>query len=148
VKLVLDTSVIAKVFIDEGDHSLAVSVLDGAIASKEAIIAPSLMLYELNNVFVKNRMLASEYNAAVADVMYLVGNGHLVIREPDTESLRHAAEIAAMDTRGQGHISSFDATFHALAIMEGATLVTADANYVRKTQTLVGHVVLLSEFKP
>jgi len=37
--------------------------------------------------------------------------------------LNEAAEIARMDTHGQGHISSYDATFHALVLLIRATFI-------------------------
>jgi predicted nucleic acid-binding protein len=148
MKLVVDTSIVAKIFIAEPDRDLAVKVFDGTIASKTLILAPSLMLFELNNVFVKNCMAGAEYDDAISELMRWIGDGHLTVRAPDEDLLRAAATIASMDTRGQGHISSFDATFHALALRENATFLTADAAYVRKTQTLIGHVILLSDFTP
>lgn len=42
--LVLDTSVIAKVFVAEPDRPLAVKVLSDAIAAKAAVRVPSLVL--------------------------------------------------------------------------------------------------------
>jgi len=37
-----------------------------------------------------------------------------------------------MDT--QGYISSFDATFHALALLKNAIFMTADEKHIRKVQ--------------
>jgi predicted nucleic acid-binding protein len=148
MKLVVDTSVIAKIFVAEPDRAEAVKVFDSAFMSQTPLLAPSLMLFELNNVFVKNSMAGAEYDNAVSELMFWINEGHLSVRAPDKDLLSAAAAIASMDTRGQGHISSFDATFHALAIREGAVFLTADAAYVRRTQTLIGHVILLSDFTP
>ena len=148
MKLVLDTSVLAKLFIAEWDRPLAVKVLADTIAAKVPVLAPSLVLYELNSVFVKNGMVGQEYDNAIRETMRMIGANNLVIREPTEGLLREAARIASLDTHGQGHISSFDATFHALALQEGATFLTADAAYVRKAKALVGRVMLLSEYTP
>lgn len=78
-------------------------------------------------------------------MMWWVRTKVIEILEPDENLLRRAEAIASMDTQGQGHISSFDATFHALAIMSDATFVTSDQSYVRKTKALLGSVELLQD---
>lgn len=140
---VVDTSVVAKVFLAEGDHERAVGFFVFAITSETRLIAPSLMLYELNNVLVSKGVKGKHYDAAIATTMSWIRSDVLEIVQPDEILLRRAEAIASMDTQGQGHISSFDATFHALALMRGATFVTADATYMRKTRTLLGSVELL-----
>lgn len=61
---------------------------------------------------------------------------------PSKELLEKSVELANFDTKGQGHISSYDATFHALAILENAIFLTADKKHVRKTEKLIGSVKL------
>ncbi len=106
------------------------------------------MLYEINSVLITNKVDGAAYSAAIAKIIEWIDEGVLEIREVDQRLLRETQAIAVIETHGKGHISSYDATFHALALSEGLELVTADASYVRKAQALVGHVVLLSEFKP
>ena len=111
------------------------------------MVARSLLLYELNIVLVSNAVPGGDDDRAIKSFAGWIDAGIIDIREGDVDLVRRAEAIASLDTQGKGHISSFDATYHALAIQEAATFVTADAAYVRKTQALDGNVVLLSEFK-
>ena len=61
---------------------------------------------------------------------------------PSQALLEKSVELANLDTKGQGHISSYDATFHALAILENATFLTADKKHFKKTNKLIGSVEL------
>ena len=63
------------------------------------------------------------------------------------ELLKKSREIAETNLKGQGYISSYDATFHALALMENGTLLTADRKHYQKTKDSIGSVMLLEEFE-
>ena len=140
---VVDTSVIAKVFLAEADRENAVRFFELAIRNSAKLHAPSLLLYEINNVFVSKGVSGEPYNQAIRTVMEWVQSGLLIISEADEDLLRRAQAVASIDTQGQGYISSYDATFHALAIRLGATFLTSDQAYVRKTKVLLGSVDLL-----
>lgn len=47
----------------------------------------------------------------------------------------------------QGYISSYDASYHALAIELGAIFVTADKPHVRRTENLLGNITALDRFE-
>lgn len=142
---VVDTSVVAKVFLAEADRDRALGLFASAINAETRLVAPSLLLYELNNVLISKGIIGKHYDAAIAATMGWVRSEVLEIAEPDERLLRRVEAIASMDTQGQGHISSFDATFHALALIRGATFLTADAAYKRKTQGILGSVELLQD---
>jgi predicted nucleic acid-binding protein len=145
--LVLDTSVVAKVFIAEPDRDIAMAVLSAGIRGEATLLAPSLLLYELNNVLISKAVKGDPYSRAITVLMDWIGSCVLQLQEPDENLLRGAEAIASIDTQGQGHISSFDATFHALALMRRATFLTSDHVYVRKAKPLLGSVELLRDFK-
>jgi predicted nucleic acid-binding protein len=143
--LVVDTSVIAKVFLDEADNVAAKRLMEQTINGDITLLAPSLLLYEVNNVLVSKRVTGHAYDEAMSLLMDWTKEGYLGIAEASEDLLRRAEAIASIDTQGKGHISSFDATFHALALMHGATFVTSDQSYVRKTKPLLGSVELLND---
>jgi predicted nucleic acid-binding protein len=142
---VIDTSVLAKVFLAEPEHERVVALIEACIRGETKLIAPSLLLYEVNNALVSNGVRGAEYTDAIARVMWWMRAKVIEISEPDEDLLRRAEAIASMDTEGKGHISSFDATFHALALMSDAVFVTSDQSYVRKTKALLGSVDLLQD---
>lgn len=143
--LVVDTSVVAKVFLDEPDRDRARGVIAAGIRGEAALMCPSLLLYEFNNALVSKAVTGTYYDTAITALMGWVRSDVIAVVEPDETLLRRAEAIASMDTQGQGYISSFDATFHALALIRGGTFVTADAAYVRKTKSLIGSVELLQD---
>ena len=142
---VVDTSVLAKVFLAEPDRELVDELLQAGIQGNAKLLAPSLLLYELNNALVSNAIRGDAYSEAIAKLMRWIRSGVIEIVEASEELLRRAEAIASMDTQSQGHISSFDATFHVLALMRGATFLTSDQTYVRKTRSLLGSVELLQD---
>ena len=144
MKYVIDTSALAKVFLAEADREKAVGLLTSSIRREIELHAPSLLLYEMNNVLVSNEITGRAYDDVIRFLFAWIKAGVLLVHEVDEDLLRRTEAIASIDTQGQGHISSFDATFHALAIRLGAQFVTADKAYVRKTSVLVGHVVELA----
>jgi predicted nucleic acid-binding protein len=145
MKLILDTSVVAKVFLIETNRDEALSLFRAAINGGVSLLAPSLLLYELNNALIRNGIKGSSYDQAIGALMAWVDNHVLVIREASEGLMRQAEAIASIDTQGLGHISSFDATFHALAIAEDGIFVTNDWSHVAKTRNLIGRVQTLGE---
>lgn len=144
--IVLDTSVVAKIFIAEQHRDSAVNLISAGIRQEITLLAPSLLLYELNNVLISKGIKGAEYAAAVSALMEWVRARVINVVEADEDLLRRAEVIASIDTQGQGYISSYDATFHAPALREGAVFVTSDEAYVRKTRDLLGRVELLPSF--
>ena len=142
---VVDTSVIAKFFLPEPNREKVEKLIGLSIRGDANLLAPSLLLYEVNNVLVSKRGTGRDYDRAISLLMGWIRNDAISITEFSEELLRRAEAIASLDTQGQGHISSFDATFHALALMNGAIFLTSDEIYVRKTRALVGSVELLQD---
>lgn len=140
MRYVIDTSVLAKVFLDEDGREQAVALLAAAARSEHDLHMPSLIMYELNNVLVRRGVSNKSYDDAIRFVHAWLKSSVLILHEFDETLMRASHAIALTDTRGQGHISSFDATFHALAIRIDAEFVTADEAYVRKTQSTIGKI--------
>ena len=143
MRYVIDTLVLAKVFVNEAHRERVVTLSDAAMVERIELHAPSLLMYEINNVLVSKRVTGLHYDNAIRFLFTWIRMKVLVLHEPDEDLLRSAEAIASIDTQGQGYISSFDAVFHALAIRIGCLFVTSDEAHVRKTEPLVGHVVAL-----
>ena len=75
-----------------------------------------------------------------------IKNKTITIVPSTLKILNKAAEIANLDTQGKGYISSFDATFHALALLKTAVFITADKRHYNKTKDLIGSILLLEDF--
>ncbi len=143
---ILDTSVVAKFFLMEEDSDKAKALLQHAISGKLTLKCPALVLYEVTNTFIIQNMEASAIKSCLAKLQGLIDNDIITLVPPTLDLLEKTTELASADTQGQGHISSYDAAFHALALQVGGTLLTADKKHVRKTKPLFGSVEELSHF--
>ena len=143
---VVDTSVTAKLFLEEEYREKAEELYWQATQKKIILLAPELTCYELNNVLAKAPISLEE----IEEHLYLfeeqVKNETLTVVPYSLEILKKAAEIATIDTQGMGHISSFDATFHALALLNNAVFITADGKHYNKTKGLIGSILHLKDF--
>ena len=74
-------------------------------------------------------------------------NGIEHVFPPSRELLKKAREIANTEVKGYGYVSSYDAIFHALALMEKGILLTADRKHYLKTRDLIGSVKMLEDFR-
>jgi len=131
---------------EEGREEI-IKIFSKANNKEIKLIAPSLLLYELNNCFVVRHVQENRTKQALFIIEKQIKEGSLDIISPSEKILMKARELSNLDTKGQGHISSYDATFHALALLEGATFITADKKHYNKTKKLIGSVMLLEDFK-
>lgn len=143
---VLDSSVIAKLFLQEADSDQAKAVLQHAIDGHISIVCPMLMLYEVVNALIIQNISVEAIKTHIAELQGLIDNDIITIVPATQELLEKTTEIAMTDTQGLGHISSYDSAFHALALATGATLLTADAKHAQKTATLFGSIKILDDF--
>lgn len=109
--------------------------------------APSSMLFELNNCFIKEELEVGEVKRHFSMLHKFINKKVIKITSHPQRLLAKAFELASLDTQGQGYISIYDATFHALAKIENATLLTADKKHYRKTKDLVGSIALLEDWR-
>ena len=143
---VVDTSVTAKLFVREEQREIVKRIYQQAISQEVILVAPDLVCYELISVLSKSNIPFSEVKEHLFSFENLVKNNVLSLVPYSFDILKKASEIASLDTQGQGHISSFDATFHALALLMKAVFLTADGVHYRKTKNLLGSIVLLEDF--
>jgi predicted nucleic acid-binding protein len=143
---VVDTSVTAKLFLEEEYREKAEELYWQATQKKIILLAPELTCYELNNVLAKAPISLEEIEEHLCLFEEQVKNETLTVVPYSLEILKKAAEIANIDTQGMGHISSFDATFHALALLNNAVFLTADGKHYDKTKDLIGSILHLKDF--
>lgn len=145
MKLVVDSSVLLKWFIAETDSPQAQMVLSRLLAGECSLHLPSLALYEVQHGLIKN-VEPDEAAQAMAGFWALLDHEAVTLHEISRELFAATHTIATYDTGGQGHVSSYDALFHALALDLGATLITADIAHIRKTKAAFGAVLSLADY--
>ncbi|HEX5314531.1 MAG TPA: type II toxin-antitoxin system VapC family toxin [Gammaproteobacteria bacterium] len=137
--VVPDASVILKWILadptGEQDVDKAIALRDAVIGGEIAIRVPSLWIYEVGNIL--TRKFAKHAGNALAA---LVAFG---MDERRTEGDLLSRTVALTQSC---KVTFYDAAYHALALEENGTFVTADARYLRKAAK-VGAVTLLSEWK-
>ena len=135
MKLVLDTSVIAKWYIEEENTEKAIEIRDKFVAGKFAILEPTLLIYELGNVFRKHPAKSPEDVESDFKALFDIRLEFFEVREPGF--LKFVFE----NGRKFG-ITFYDAVYVTLAMDEDCKLITTDGRLQRKVD---GHmdVVLL-----
>jgi predicted nucleic acid-binding protein len=137
-KIVLDSSVFSKLFLEESDRNLAVNLIRNSEDKK--FIIPSIFIYEVLSV-------ANIYKLSIEKTYALIREQQLVnfeIVEMSHELLKMAEKICNFGNEKSGFPSFYDSTYHALAIINKCDFVTADKKHYDKTKKF-GHIKLLSQ---
>ncbi|MEM7582787.1 MAG: type II toxin-antitoxin system VapC family toxin [Acidobacteriota bacterium] len=136
-KLVPDASVILKWVLDGADEPFraeAESLLTGWMNGALDLLVPSLWAYEVGNILcLKRPQDAKEALSALRD---------LELREVVLDAISTAETIDLSVDHG---VTFYDASYLAVARLNSATLVTADARFVRRLPT-DSPVCLLEEY--
>jgi predicted nucleic acid-binding protein len=135
-QIVLDASVIAKLFLKEEGSDMAIRLKDGHVEGKIEILAPSLMKYELISALKSKNFSKNEIQLAL-EVVRDYGFSIIAL---DDELFDKVAELSI-----DYNISAYDAAYIALAEDTGVILCTADEKMYGKVKKL-DFVRLLSEF--
>jgi predicted nucleic acid-binding protein len=141
--IVLDASVLIKLFKDEDDSPLARNVVNHILQRKQPLLAPTIILYEA----LSSALHVDHPFDGVAELFDRLKMLGLQVEEPNRAELNLAEEIATTQAPGGGFPTLFDSIYHAMAIERGGTFVTADIRHVEKTRHL-GHVLSLPEWRP
>ena len=136
-KYVIDTSVTVKLFLDEQYKEITDLIFHKSIKGDVLLYAPVLTWYEIVNVLVKEKIPKNEIEKHLLMLKSYANTKILNIVPYSSDITNKALEIATTDTNRQGHVSSYDATFHALALLEHAIYLTADEKHYRKTNVVV-----------
>ncbi len=140
-KIVLDSCVFSKQFLEESDSYQANALIDRLIENKVHIFVPSLFIYEvLATVNIGNYPVNEAY-----DLITDFQKTQLHIIELDAPYIEKTLAICETGHIKSGFPSFYDACYHALAIIHDCHFITADKRHFHKTQHL-GHIVLLSDW--
>jgi predicted nucleic acid-binding protein len=131
--VVLDTSVVAKWFLEEEGSERAVKIRDDFLKGGQPIVLCDLTLYELGNLLRFKDFASGE----IADALGSLFDLGVDIVVPTKNILSIAAEIAE-----KHELTFYDASFIALAQELQFKLKTADQKIFEKTKTL-GFIELL-----
>lgn len=140
--IVIDASVIVKLFHSETDSHLAHDAVLAIAASGADFGSPGIVTYEVLAV-------ALHYDVPFEIPLQLFGRmkaaGFQLI-EPTDDELILGGQIAATRPKSHGYPELKDSIYHAVAIMRGGAFLTADDTHITKTREF-GSAVPLSEWR-
>ena len=142
--IVLDASVLVKLFKNEGDSALARQFINVQLLDKkDAFLAPSILIYETLSAALHVEQPFDRITALL-DHLRTLG---LMIEDPKATELILAERIARTEAPGGGFPTLFDSIYHAMAIERNATLITADQRHIGKAGGF-GHILQLADWRP
>ena len=121
--LVLDTSVIAKWFVEEENSDIALKIRKEFHDGAHEISIPDLLLYELSNALRYNKFSSDVITKAVDSLLDM----NLSIVIPSRTLLSDAIELAH-----KFDITVYDSIYVALALQSNGIFITADDKLYRK----------------
>ena len=135
--MVIDTSVVAKWFVEEGERDKSILVRNQLLSGKISLVAPRLLIYEMGNVLTLNTNLNSK---EISDALRSLVDIGLEIYVMGFDELEMATKISR-----KFNITFYDAVFASLAKILDTKLVTADKSLTRKLRE-PGFLTLLQDY--
>jgi predicted nucleic acid-binding protein len=136
--VVPDASVLLKWVLrsdDEGDRDRALDLKAAWLAGSCQIVVPTLWAFEVGNVLgLKQARTADALLRALMD-----------LQMPEVAPASYTTQIFRLML--DHNVTCYDAAYHALAVLRGGTMLTADRRYVRKAAR-AGHLRLLEDWSP
>lgn len=126
--IVLDTSVIAKWFIEEPKSSSALYYRDLHAKKEEIIIVPDIFIYEITNFFRYKKDFKEKEISASLDALE---NFKIEIIQLNFRDIARAASLAR-----EKDITVYDAAYVITALNFGCKFITADKNLYEKIKNL------------
>lgn len=143
MSVVLDASILVKLFRREEDSGIAKAAITGWAERRQPLLAPHLVVYEVLSVALHYEVPFDIPLGLIADMQ----RGGFRLVHPSSRELLRAESIARHRPATQARPPQLrDSIYHAMAIERAGTFVTADARHVEKTRHL-GHVLALSEWR-
>jgi predicted nucleic acid-binding protein len=121
--IVLDASAVIKWFSEEDDSDKAIELRKRFVEGEILLVVPDLLIYEITNALRYNKRLGIE---DVKDAVESIFDLEIDIVVPTKDVVFNAIEIA-LDC----DITTYDATYVALAEDLGAVLITSDKKLAR-----------------
>ncbi len=146
-KVVIDSSVFVKLFLDEQDSDLVLNYFCDLLDKKTKIIVPALFEYEVMQVAASNNLNI----LAIADVIDDYKKTILTITNLETGIIKKLSDKILLDNKiikarkKSGLLSFYDSAYHILAIINDCDFITADQKHYDKSRHL-GHIRPLSHF--
>lgn len=137
-KVVLDSCVFCKLFLDEPDHQEAVALVTELSVQNYQVLVPSLFLYEVLSIAGVSPFSLSKAHALI--MQYQLANLDIIELNPPTIS--KAIEICEQGHKKSGFPSFYDASYHALAICNECQFITADKRHIAKAKGFLPNVRL------
>lgn len=135
---VVDTSVVAKLFIIEDYSDKVIEIVNAHIRGYLSLSAPTLIVYELGNIFWKHPQITSEKAYAFMK-RFLDLQINLVSIYSDAELLKNVCNISK-----SRDVTFYDASYIAMTERNKTKLVTADEKMHEKAPDIA---VSLKELK-
>ena len=135
--IVPDASVILKWVLrgDEPEREKALSILSGWLEGRYEIILPALWFFEAGNI------ISRREPELAGDILKRLLDFEFAEAEINGPLLKISLEIVR-----DCNVTFYDAAYHAVAIREKGTFVTADREYFKRAKGK-GHVQLLEGFR-
>jgi predicted nucleic acid-binding protein len=141
-KVVLDSCVFNKLFLQESDKQDAIDLITELSKQHYKVLVPDLFLYEVLTIAAISNFPTHKAHALM--IQYQSANLQLVTL--DNESIKKAIAICEAGHKKSGFPSFYDASYHALAILNHCHFITADKRHLSKTEQW-GHIILLKDWK-
>ncbi len=141
-KVVLDSCVFCKLFLQEPDRHEAIAFITELSQRNIQVLVPSLFLYEVLSIAAVSSFAIKNVHALISQYQ----SANLEIVELDQQAILKAIEICEQGHKKSGFPSFYDASYHALAIINECQFITADKRHVAKANSF-GYVALLSDWK-
>jgi predicted nucleic acid-binding protein len=144
--IVPDANVFLEMIYGRSLQMTARQLISHAIASEIQLVAPSLFLDEITEVFCGNLDDLQEVRQHLLYLEHLVKEKALLIIVPSLAIRIKAIEIARTGNPKSGYPELSDSLYHALAIVNDAIFVTNDSKHVAKVNRF-GHVEKLADYQ-
>ena len=131
-KVVLDSSVFCKLFLQENDRQQAVDLVTALIERNYKVIAPTLFLYEVLAIAKMSSFSVLTAYELIAEFQ----KTQLELVSLDRTYIEKTIEICETGHKKSGFPSFYDASYHALAINQDCSFITADKKHFSKTSQL------------
>ena len=144
--IVPDANVFLEMIYGRSLQTTARQLISHAIASEIQLVAPSLFLDEITEVFCGNLDDLQKVQQHLLYFEQLVNEKALLIVVPSLAIRMKAIEIARTGNPKSGYPELSDSLYHALAIVNDAIFVTNDSKHVAKVNKF-GHVEKLADYQ-
>lgn len=140
-KLVVDSGIAVKWFIDEGDLAEAFVIYEGYQQGKLELLAPDLIFAEFGNILWKKLLFQGLSKSIINDTIEEFRQISFLIT-PNRYLFEEAFQIAVKHQR-----TFYDSLYLALSRKENCQFVTADERLYNAVKTNFSNIILLADWK-